>query len=238
MLVLSAARVSGGDMSGTRATKMNKLLFVSACNCHGHSNQCHYDEEVDSKGLSLDIHGNYEGGGVCSECQHNTEGINCNKCKSKYYRPYGKHWNETDVCSPCDCDRFNLTGNCEEETGQCECRPEYLKPNCDDCAHGYYGFPYCKPCDCKLEGTEGYQCLPDDGQCHCKANFAGHFCERCADGYYNYPDCVPCECNNIGSANDICQEDTGMCQCKSNFAGKNCDTCKNGYYDYPTCTCK
>lgn len=27
-----------------------------------------------------------------------TPGINCNQCQDKYYRPRGKHWNETDVC--------------------------------------------------------------------------------------------------------------------------------------------
>lgn len=69
-----------------------------ACNCHGHTNECVYDEEIDRKRLSLDIHGYYDGGGRCLNCQHNTEGINCNKCKSKYYRPADKYWNETDVC--------------------------------------------------------------------------------------------------------------------------------------------
>lgn len=75
------------------------FICTIACNCHGHSAECKYDEEVDRQQLSVDIHGNYEGGGVCQKCQHNTEGINCNKCQSKYYRPYGKNWNDTDVCT-------------------------------------------------------------------------------------------------------------------------------------------
>lgn len=70
-----------------------------ACNCHGHSNTCTYSAEVDAQGQSLDIHGRYDGGGVCKDCQHNTEGINCNKCRPTFYRPYHKQWNETDVCS-------------------------------------------------------------------------------------------------------------------------------------------
>ncbi len=45
-----------------------------ACNCHGHSNECVYSEEIDAQGKSLDIHGNYEGGGVCQNCRDNTEG--------------------------------------------------------------------------------------------------------------------------------------------------------------------
>lgn len=70
----------------------------TACNCFGHSDECTYDPEIDEKHLSLDIHGNYEGGGVCQNCRHNTEGINCNRCKSKFYRPHGKPLNATDVC--------------------------------------------------------------------------------------------------------------------------------------------
>ncbi len=42
---------------------------MKACQCYGHSKNCTYDPEVDRLGLSLDIHGNYEGGGVCHNCQ-------------------------------------------------------------------------------------------------------------------------------------------------------------------------
>lgn len=72
--------------------------LVLACNCFQHSNDCDYDLEVDKNHQSLDIYGRYEGGGVCKNCQHNTEGINCNRCKPKFYKPFNKHWNETDVC--------------------------------------------------------------------------------------------------------------------------------------------
>lgn len=74
------------------------FVKIPACNCFGHSDKCNYDEEVDEKGLSIDIHGKNEGGGVCQNCRHNTEGINCNRCKPGYYRPYNKPLNATDVC--------------------------------------------------------------------------------------------------------------------------------------------
>lgn len=74
------------------------LLLLVACNCFGHSDECEYDTEVDEKHLSLDIHGNYEGGGVCKNCRDNTEGINCNRCKPMFYRPRNKPLNATDVC--------------------------------------------------------------------------------------------------------------------------------------------
>jgi laminin, alpha 3/5 len=156
----------------------------------------------------LDIHGRYEGGGICQDCRHNTKGINCNQCQDRYYRPYGKHWNETDVCTcesstcrwefssihpltptACNCDHFYSTGNCAEETGHCECRIEFQAPNCDSCAEGYFGYPNCRPCECNLNGTEGYHCEATDGKCPCKPNFGGNFCKECAPGYYGYPDC-------------------------------------------------
>lgn len=69
-----------------------------ACNCFGHTDQCVYNETIDNAKLSLDIHGSFDGGGVCQNCQHNTQGINCNKCAPGYFRPYGKNLNDTDVC--------------------------------------------------------------------------------------------------------------------------------------------
>lgn len=74
------------------------MIQILGCNCFGHSDQCKYNETVDQLKLSLDIHGNYEGGGVCQNCQHFTEGINCDKCIHGYHRPKGKYLNETDVC--------------------------------------------------------------------------------------------------------------------------------------------
>ncbi|XP_055387187.1 laminin subunit alpha [Condylostylus longicornis] len=205
------------------------------CNCHGHSTECIYDEETDLQRLSLDIHGNYEGGGVCQNCQDNTKGINCNECIPKYYRPYGKHWNETDVCKPCNCDHFSSTGNCEEETGRCECKPAYQPPNCDSCAYGYFGYPNCRECECNLNGTREYYCEATEGYCPCKENFAGKYCKECAEGYYSYPECKVCECSDIGALSNNCDFENGQCQCKPNFGGHNCESCKDGYYSFPNC---
>lgn len=69
-----------------------------ACNCFGHSESCVYDNATDTSHLSIDIHGKYEGGGVCQNCRDHTTGINCDKCVFGFYRPAGKLLNETDVC--------------------------------------------------------------------------------------------------------------------------------------------
>ena len=59
--------------------------------------------------------------------------------------------------SACQCysdeyDRY--TGNCEPESGKCECREAFRGAyDCSACADGYYDYPYCKPCDCFANGT-------------------------------------------------------------------------------------
>lgn len=72
--------------------------YFAECNCNGHTTQCHYDEEVAANRQSVDIHGNYDGGAVCENCQHNTMGINCEQCVAGFYRPYGVFPNDTYAC--------------------------------------------------------------------------------------------------------------------------------------------
>ncbi|XP_045509429.1 laminin subunit alpha [Colias croceus] len=229
-----AACCPGFEQKKWRISQHWDRFACEPCNCHNHTTECEFDPEVDEKRLSLDIHGRYEGGGVCKNCQDNTEGINCNKCKPTFYRPYGKKWDEIDVCQPCNCDLHYSTGNCEEETGRCECRREFNPPDCDSCAFGYFDYPDCKPCTCNLNGTEGQHCTPTDGVCPCKFNYAGKSCEICADGYYS-PQCKNCECNSVGSVSQVCDKDSGNCTCKSKYSGRTCNQCEAGYYNYPTC---
>ncbi|XP_008487172.2 laminin subunit alpha-like, partial [Diaphorina citri] len=69
----------GYEQKAWRQSQSNKPFSCEPCNCHGHADKCVYDPMVDEKRLSVDIQGNYEGGGVCQECRDNTEGINCHQ---------------------------------------------------------------------------------------------------------------------------------------------------------------
>ena len=69
------------------------------CECYHHAMECVYNETLD---MFPDDH--YSGGGgVCINCQHNTEGRHCDMCVTGYYRPAGQSKYAEDVCSLCDC---------------------------------------------------------------------------------------------------------------------------------------
>ncbi|KAK4824461.1 hypothetical protein QYF61_015839 [Mycteria americana] len=74
------------------------------CNCHGKTEECYYDQDVADRNQSLNIHGEYIGGGVCVNCTSHTGGINCETCVDGYFRPKGVLPDSPDPCQPCSCD--------------------------------------------------------------------------------------------------------------------------------------
>ncbi|ESO94906.1 hypothetical protein LOTGIDRAFT_144813 [Lottia gigantea] len=219
-----------------RRALVDQPFTCEPCECYGHTTECIYNETVANEGKSIDIHGNYDGGGVCQNCQHNTMGINCEKCVPTFYRPYGVPRNATDACRRCQCDLRISTGECEEGSGRCLCRIEFAGENCDRCNVGYYDYPNCKPCDCNINGTDGDVCtVAVGGQCPCLPNYVGRKCDMCAFGSWDFPECRPCECNPIGTPSTTCNVEDGQCQCSSNFGGRVCDRCADGFFGHPSC---
>ncbi|XP_045881270.1 laminin subunit alpha-3 isoform X2 [Meles meles] len=225
-----------------------------ACNCHGHALDCYYDPDVERQQASLNIHGIYAGGGVCINCQHNTAGINCENCAKGYYRPYGVPVDAPHGCIPCSCNPEHAD-DCEPGSGRCTCKPNFRGDNCEKCAVGYYGFPFClripifpistpspedpvagdiKGCDCDLEGV-----LPEIcdayGRCLCRPGVEGHRCDACRLGFYSFPICQACQCSVLGSYQTPCNPVTGQCECLPGVTGQRCDRCLSGAYDFPHC---
>ena len=82
------------------------------CNCFGHADSCAYNQTVADQRLSLNLRGDYSGGGACLQCRHNTAGINCQRCADGYFRSPGMDPRDPQSCLPCACDGIGSTGSC------------------------------------------------------------------------------------------------------------------------------
>ncbi|XP_073463613.1 laminin subunit alpha-5 isoform X3 [Aquarana catesbeiana] len=236
---------------------MDNSNECEACNCNGHAYDCYYDPEVERRRASMNLQGQYIGGGVCLDCQHNTDGVNCERCRQGYYKSPDHPTDSPYTCQRCACESEYMSGTCEDLTGRCYCKPNFTGENCASCAEGYMDFPECHPvpekpddgtvaqnqpagefitCDCNVAGTEGNACRKDPiiGACVCKRNFRGESCNSCAPGNYGQ-DCQECQCSGPGVYDGSCDKDSGRCVCRDGFEGEFCEKCAPGYFNYPLC---
>eukprot|EP00794_Sanderia_malayensis_P010015 gene10015-11038_t len=180
------------------------------CNCFNHSDICVYNSTVDALNLSLNLNGNHSGGGSCLNCQHNTDGINCEKCKTFFYRPEKRARNLTDSCIACECFQNGTT------------------------AQPGFDFLEC----IRDENTAASYTGKKSGDCFCKNNVIGRTCNMCKNGFYrlegaNVHGCLACNCHLPGTINRnaTCFKDyLGQCECKQNVELRDCSQCKNKYY--------
>ncbi|XP_053427342.1 laminin subunit alpha-3 isoform X2 [Nycticebus coucang] len=130
----------------------NKGLYTGRClpcNCNGHSNRCQ------------------DASGICINCQHNTAGDHCERCKEGHYGD-AVHGS----CRACPCPHTNsFATGCVVNGGnvRCSCKPGYTGTQCERCAPGYFGNPQkfggsCQPCNCNSNGQLG-SCNPLTGEC-------------------------------------------------------------------------
>ncbi|XP_075696695.1 basement membrane-specific heparan sulfate proteoglycan core protein [Rhinoderma darwinii] len=183
-------RIPGGPFLGT----------CSGCNCNGHASSC--DSES----------------GYCINCQHNTEGPQCNKCKPGFFGDPTR--GTADACRPCPCPlmdpRRRYSDTCFLDTdGQ---------PTCDNCVVGYAG-RRCERCAAEYEGDPmkpGGRCVKttagDTGICDekgssvsspntcvCKPHVSGTLCNECKSGTFylsgkNPDGCLKCFCMGVTRA--------------------------------------
>uniref|UniRef100_A0A674J3X9 Laminin subunit alpha 2 n=1 Tax=Terrapene triunguis TaxID=2587831 RepID=A0A674J3X9_9SAUR len=184
------------------------------CNCHGKTKECYYDQNIADRNQSLNIHGEYTGGGVCINCTHNTAGINCETCTDGYFRPKGVLPDDPNPCQPCSCDPVgSLHATCVKDEkcaeggmlpGFCHCKTGYAGESCNLCALGYKGYPDCVACSCSVKGS-----LNDDpciGSCICKENVEGENCDRCKPSFFNLQQDNPRGCEEC-----FCSGKTNVC---------------------------
>ncbi|RVE61913.1 hypothetical protein OJAV_G00175350 [Oryzias javanicus] len=211
----------GFNQKPWRAATADSPNECRPCQCFSHAFDCYYDPEVERRGASLDTFGRYDGGGVCIDCQHNTAGVNCERCVEGYFRPYGVPPESHTGCISCSCDE-RTTASCEMGSGRCICRPQFAGENCDRCADGYYLYPQCIAYPVRLTTTKspaGPTVVPTP----------------CPLGYFNPPSCQPCSCDYRGTEVSRICDASGRCLCREGVEGERCDRCQRGFYSFPNC---
>uniref|UniRef100_UPI00398E76A6 laminin subunit beta-3-like n=1 Tax=Pristiophorus japonicus TaxID=55135 RepID=UPI00398E76A6 len=221
------------------------------CNCNNHSQKCRFDPEVyrASGGVS---------GGVCEDCQHNTMGNNCERCKPSFHRRPHRDITAADTCVvACDCDPSGSVdgGMCDPRTNRCRCKENVEGPRCDRCKAGFYSLRASNPRGCLKCTCNGLGCHPDGGcnqatgQCNCLPKVIGPNCDRCAEGHWNLRrgvGCEACSCDSRNSYSQRCDEVTGQCPCRTANGGRTCggadlQKCLDYYYSVGTdcvrCNC-
>ena len=176
----------------TRATS-KYAQTCEKCDCNGLADSCIYDPSL--------------GHGRCIDCQRNSDGYFCEKCKPGFYRD--PHTNE---CIPCSCDQNGSRNTQCDINGQCECHHGVEGEKCDRCQPKFFNLARggCQPCNCHIPGSldNTPTCDPISGQCTCKANVVGQKCKQCKVGFMGAensygeiaPDidnpfgCIPCFC--------------------------------------------
>ncbi|NXV06171.1 LAMB3 protein, partial [Cettia cetti] len=197
------------------------------CDCNGHSSSCHFDPELyrASGGAS---------GGVCDNCQHNTQGINCERCKTNYFRNPRRELSHPEACLPCECDPDGTVPGsaCDPGTGRCVCKDNVQGDRCHLCKPGFAQLAGanpagCRRCSCNALGTrqDAVPCDGDTGSCSCLPNVVGSDCGQCAAGHWGLGSgqgCRPCACHPRGSLSPQCNQFTGQCPCRDGFTGQTC----------------
>ncbi|NWV73149.1 LAMB3 protein, partial [Dasyornis broadbenti] len=196
------------------------------CDCNGHSSSCHFDPELyrASGGAS---------GGVCDNCQHNTEGNNCERCKTNYFRNQQQELSHPEACLPCECDPDGTVPGsaCDPVTGRCVCKDNVQGDRCHLCKPGFAQLASanpagCRRCSCNALGTrQDVPCDDESGRCSCLPGVVGPDCGQCAAGHWDLGSgqgCRPCACHPRGSRSPQCNQFTGQCPCRDGFTGHTC----------------
>uniref|UniRef100_A0A8D8H0Q0 Laminin subunit gamma-1 n=2 Tax=Culex pipiens TaxID=7175 RepID=A0A8D8H0Q0_CULPI len=177
--------------------------------------------------------------GECLKCIHNTAGLHCDQCLPGHFGdPFAlPHGN----CEECSCYPRGTEQTdkgisiCDPNNGNCQCKPNVIGRNCNECKNGYWNIISgngCENCNCDPTGSYNSSCDTYTGECYCKPGIIGKKCDQCALAHYGFSSegCKSCDCDPSGSKGSQCDQ-FGQCPCNDNVEGRRCDRCKENKFD-------
>ncbi|EGD81509.1 laminin alpha 5 chain [Salpingoeca rosetta] len=238
-----------GDQCGQCAPLFNNAPFARGtgfetnacdmCECNGHASACAFNATLNT--------------GICSDCDSQTAGDNCDTCDVGYYRAAGVSADATNPCQPCSHCNANgvdpsivcVPDPIQGDAGTCACVSPYIGSTCTACIDTFFfnaSTSTCQACACDDDGASEARTCDAQGVCTCKAGYTGDKCDACADGFYRSAAsglCVACACNTAGTEQGtaVCDKATGQCPCTSTHTSRDCGECVDSYYLLPNQTC-
>uniref|UniRef100_A0A3P9JZ19 Laminin, beta 2 (laminin S) n=1 Tax=Oryzias latipes TaxID=8090 RepID=A0A3P9JZ19_ORYLA len=183
--------------------------------------------------------------GECRKCLYNTEGPNCNICRSGYHGDAARRNCRKCTCNFLGTERSQCTGRedcvCQRASGQCQCLPNVVGLTCDHCAPNHWNLANgmgCAPCNCDPNNSVTSSCNEFTGQCQCRDGFGGQTCRDCQENFWGDPRtiCRACDCDWRGIETSQCHRATGHCVCQQGVSGVRCDQCARGFSgQFPDC---
>uniref|UniRef100_A0A8C2GDI2 Cadherin EGF LAG seven-pass G-type receptor 1b n=1 Tax=Cyprinus carpio TaxID=7962 RepID=A0A8C2GDI2_CYPCA len=156
-----------------------------------------------------------------SRCADNWASHTC-ICEPGYF---GRDCVDACLLNPCEYTSSCVRKPSTKRGYSCECGHNYYGQYCEHkgdqpCAHGWWGYPTCGPCNCDVSKGFKRDCNKTTGECSCKDNY---FRPLGADT------CYPCDCFPLGAHSRTCDPVTGQCPCKMGVVGRQCNRCDNPF---------